>query len=103
MTKVVPIEGCERCAPLIAELRAQNAELREQLTALSARLAQLEERARLNSTNSNQPPSSDGPGVQRPQKPPSGRKQGAQPGHPGKSRRSRSPIVATPEHLLPIE
>ena len=91
MTKVVPIEGCERCAPLIAELRAQNAELREQLTALSARLAQLEERARLNSTNSNQPPSSDGPGVQRPQKPPSGRKQGAQPGHPGKSRQMLPP------------
>jgi transposase len=93
MTNVVPIEPCEKCAPLVAELRASNAELQArglekqaQLDALTQRVKLLEERLGLNSTNSHKPPSSDGPSVHKPKKSPSGRKQGAQPGHPGKAR-----------------
>lgn len=54
------------------------------------RIAELEEQIRLNSSNSSKPPSSDGPGGgkksgRRPKKP-SGKKRGAQPGHPGHHR-----------------
>ncbi len=56
----------------------------EQVEQLTARVAELEARLAINSRNSNQPPSSDGPS--RPLKParqPSGRKPGGQQGHPG--------------------
>ena len=100
MAIVVPIEGCSSCTPLIQELRARNAELsarnvelerqsaeqQAQLAALTQRVAALEEIIRGNSKNSNRPPSSDGPGVAKRKKKPSGRKQGAQPGHEGKAR-----------------
>jgi transposase len=55
------------------------AELRERVRELEARLGQ-------NSTNSSKPPSSDGPGVARPAKPPKGRKRGGQRGHKGHHR-----------------
>jgi len=60
-------------AARIAELERSNAELK-------ARLG-------MNSTNSSKPPSSDGPGVERPQPKPTGRKRGGQPGHKGHERR----------------
>jgi len=47
---------------------------------------------RLNSTNSSKPPSSDGPEVEKKKRPPTGAKQGAQPGHKG-----------TCKQLLPVE
>ena len=79
-----------------AELEAQQQEieqLRSQLTALATELAQLRERIGRSSRNSSRPPSSDGPGFKPPERRKgSGRKRGAQPGHPG----------AGPE-LLPIE
>ncbi len=54
---------------------------------LEARVGELEERLRQNSRNSSLPPSRDPPAaVPRPQKPPSGRRPGGQPGHEGKSR-----------------
>ena len=66
----------------LATLRAENAELRRQLAAALARIAELERQLGRNSRNSNQPPSadplSDSP---RPSKSPTGRKKGAQPGH----------------------
>jgi transposase len=77
----------------IQALRQANDELRSQLTALATELAQLRERIGRSSRNSSRPPSSDGPGFKPPERRKgSGRKRGAQPGHPG----------AGPE-LLPIE
>jgi transposase len=54
------------------------------LESLQKRIAELEHRLNLNSTNSSKPPSSDPPAVKvkrRPPLPPSGRKRGGQPGH----------------------
>ncbi|QPN70682.1 DUF6444 domain-containing protein [Synechococcus sp. CBW1108] len=68
-------------------------EHRNQLVALATELAQLRERIGRSSRNSSKPPSSDGPGFKPPERRKgSGRKRGAQPGHPGSG----------PE-LLPIE
>ena len=53
-----------------------------QIPKLEARVAELEARLKLNSTNSSKPPSSDGPHVKpAPPRVPSGRKRGGQPGH----------------------
>lgn len=53
-----------------------------QVEQLTGRVADLEEKLRKSSRNSGKPPSSDGPKVPpRPQKPPTGRKPGGQPGH----------------------
>ena len=74
---------------LVVELQARNRVLEEQNAALTARVADLERRLGLDSSNSNQPPSSDGPG-RAPRRTGSlrekGRKKsGGQPGHAGKS------------------
>lgn len=76
---------------LIAQLRAENATLHEEIQGLRAMIAQLQERIRelearanQNSRNSSRPPSSDLPGVPpRPGRQRSGRQRGGQPGHPG--------------------
>lgn len=65
---------------------ARIAELEAQLRAVLARIAELEARLGLNSRNSNKPPSSDGPGVERGTKPATGRKPGGQKGHKGHKR-----------------
>jgi transposase len=73
---------------VIATLQAENALLRAENTALTTRLAELERRLGLNSSNSGKPPSSDGL-----KKPPrvsslresSGKKSGGQKGHPGET------------------
>jgi len=83
----------------IAELEAQLG-LREaliraltaQVIGLQERVAELEARLQLNSTNSSKPPSSDPPGATRTAKPRTGRKPGGQPGHPMSTR-----------ELMPIE
>src|SRR6188472_3091760 len=52
---------------------------------LEKRIAELESKLNLNSTNSSKTPSTDPPAVKfkrRPPVPPSGRKRGGQPGHP---------------------
>src|SRR6266487_2288092 len=54
------------------------------IASLERRIAELEHRLNLNSTNSSRPPSSDPPAVKvkrRPPPLPSGRKRGGQPGH----------------------
>src|SRR3954451_4171664 len=62
---------------------------------LEQRVADLEARLKLNSTNSSKPPSSDPIGLKRkPPAPPTGRKSGGQPGH----RRAQRPLVP-PEKL----
>lgn len=71
----------------IERLRGENAELRAQVATLLARVADLEEKLRANSSNSSKPPSSDSPGTSRPpKKAPSGRRPGGQPGHKGTTR-----------------
>src|SRR5271163_1992949 len=73
---------------VIAALRAENALLRADNLALTGRLAELEHRLGLNSSNSGKPPSSDG--LKKPPRvsslrEPSGRKTGGQKGHPGET------------------
>ncbi|MGJ5206847.1 IS66 family transposase [Bradyrhizobium sp. HKCCYLR20261] len=73
---------------LIGELQARNALLEQQNALLLTRVADLERRLGLDSSNSSKPPSSDGPG-QGPRRTRSlrergVRKPGGQPGHPGK-------------------
>ena len=84
---------------LVAQLEAQkaeNIELRKQLaTALDA-IVRLTEHVKKNSTNSNLPPSSDGPGaasrgVRKPKKQKSGRKRGGQKGRRGAHRELLAP------------
>ncbi len=70
----------EAALALVQVLWAENAELRERIAALEARLGQ-------NSTNSSRPPSSDPPEAPpRPPVPPTGRRRGGQPGHPPQQR-----------------
>lgn len=66
-------------------LKERNAELEKQVDALRAKLDELEVRLAQNSSNSNQPPSSDSPAQReaRPNRPATGRKRGGQPGHKG--------------------
>jgi transposase len=53
------------------------------IAVLEAEVAELKEQLQRNSQNSSRPPSTDGPAVKRtPPRPSSGRKRGAQPGHP---------------------
>src|SRR6267378_3236624 len=69
----IMVEGYER---RIAALEAEVGELKGEIRDLKEHLGQ-------NSQNSSRPPSSDGPQVKRkPPRAPSGRKRGAQPGHP---------------------
>jgi transposase len=70
---------------LLRALWAENVALRERVMELEARLAQ-------NSTNSSRPPSADPPDTPAPPpRPPTGRKRGAQPGHPPHQRRLLPP------------
>src|ERR1700761_9121944 len=65
-----------------AALMAVFGSLRCRIAELDQRVADLEARLKLNSTNSSKPPSSDPIGLKRkPPAPPSSRKRGGQPGH----------------------
>jgi transposase len=87
-------KGRDAVVEVLLALSAQNERLEaqvEQLTARVARqderIAQLERQVKRSSRNSSQPPSADPPGAPpRRGKDPSGRAQGAQPGHEGKGR-----------------
>jgi transposase len=80
-----------------AALQTENALLRSEITALMARIAELERRLGLNSSNSGKPPSSDGlkkPARVSSLRQPSGKKTGGQKGHPGETlRRTETPDV----------
>jgi transposase len=80
---------------LIALIRAQAAEI----AALKARIAELERRLGLDSSNSGKPPSSDGlkkPPRTRSSREPSGKKPGGQKGHKGETLRQ----VAEPDSII---
>jgi len=92
-------QGRETVVAVLLELAAQNALLRREVAELSEanrrleiRVADLEERRDRNSRNSSLPPSQDPPSAPpRPRQAASGRRAGAQPGHPRRGR-----------HLAPI-
>lgn len=67
----------------MAECHQVIGELRRQLRVQQEQIAKLQEQVGLDSSNSSKPPSSDGPGKSRRERRASGRKRGAQPGHPG--------------------
>ncbi len=70
----------------ITALEARIAQQQAEITALRAQVAALTERLGQSSQNSSRPPSTDPPTVERPAKPPSGRRPGAQPGHAARYR-----------------
>src|SRR5579859_7720861 len=84
----------------IAELEAENARQREQITALLARVHDLEARLSKNSHNSGKPPSSDGLKRQLPRtrslRGKSGKKPGGQLGHAGETLH----LVAVPDAIV---
>src|SRR6201986_3605387 len=88
----------------VQELLAENSGLRQRVAEQQARIAELERRLGLDSSNSGKPPSSDG--LRKPirvssLRQASGRKPGGQHGHPGETlRRSETPDTIV-EHSPP--
>lgn len=77
--------GREACVEFLVELTAR---YERQVTRLEARIERLEEKLRENSENSSRPPSADPPAKRpQPQRSPSPRRQGGQPGHEGTARK----------------
>lgn len=97
-------QGREAVVAVLMELSAQNALLQRQVAELieanrrlECRVAELEQRLNRTSRNSSLPPSADPPSAPpRLRQAASGRKAGAQPGHPGRGRRL-APIEAIDE------
>lgn len=92
----------EALLSLLGELQERYRLLEEQNAVLVARVAELERRLGQDSSNSNQPPSSDGPG-RSPRRTGSLRekgvkKPGGQPGHAGKSLKRSERVDHTQEH-----
>ncbi len=86
-------QGRETVVAVLLRMDEQIQQLTEQAAKQDVRIAELERRLNRNSQNSSTPPSQDPPGAPERKRPdPSGRVQGAQPGHRGKGRR-----------LLPVE
>jgi transposase len=82
---------------VIAQLQAENADLRVQVQALLARVQELEGRLAKDSHTSSKPPSSDGLRRKtRSLRQRSGKKPGGQPGHRG----STLPLVARPDQVV---
>lgn len=81
------IEQLETAGEMLSPaVRAVIEKLEQTVSALEERVRELEARLAQNSTNSSQPPSSDGPGVVREPRKPTGKKRGGQKGHRGHHR-----------------
>lgn len=90
---------------LIALLLAQEARHAAEMAAMQARIAELERRLSLNSSNSGKPPSSDG--LKKPVRvsslrEPSGKKPGGQKGHPGETLCRAETPDAIIDHYPPV-
>ena len=78
----------EEAHGLVRVLSAELLAVRAELAGLQSRVQELEARLGQNSSNSSRPPSTDPPSTpKRPPAPPTGRRRGAQPGHPAHQRR----------------
>ena len=87
---------------IIAAQQAQIEMLKELVASLTSRVAELERRLGLNSSNSGKPPSSDGlrkPTRTQSLREKSGKKTGGQPGHPGKTLRQTETPDAIIDHF----
>ena len=87
---------------IIAAHQAQIEMLKELVASLTSRVAELERRLGLNSSNSGKPPSSDGlrkPTRTQSLREKSGKKTGGQPGHPGKTLRQTETPDAIIDHF----
>lgn len=90
-------QGPEAVITLVEHLYAMIKQQQEQIDQLNARVKELEDRLSLNSRNSSQPPSGDPPGRRtKSLRKPSGKKPGAQKGHPGKMLKAHP----QPDHVL---
>ena len=80
--------GCQARDEVIAELKSVIEQMQDRIDELEGKVKRLESRLDQDSSNSSQPPSSDGPAerAERPSEPESDRSQGAQPGHEGHHR-----------------
>ncbi len=87
----------------ITKLEEENRILKELVAALSKRVEELEARQNKNSKNSNKPPSSDGlrKGAPKNSRKPSGKPNGGQPGHKGRTK-ALSPAPDTVVELKPV-
>ena len=92
--------GRDAVVDVLVALSAQNERLQGQVERLAARVEKLERELAKNSRNSSRPPSADSPSVPpRRGKDPTGRTQGAQPGHEGR-RRELLPASAIDEVVV---
>jgi transposase len=90
---------------LIALLLAQEAHHAAEMATMQARIAELERRLGLNSSNSGKPPSCDGlkkPGRVNSLRERSGKKPGGQKGHPGETLRRTETPDAVIDHYPPV-
>jgi hypothetical protein len=87
-------QGREVVVAVLLRMDEQIEKLTAKVASQDERIAKLERRLGRSSRNSSQPPSADPPSAPKRSKSPTGRKQGAQPGHEGKGgrccRRGRS-------------
>jgi len=81
-------QGRETVVAVLLRMDEQIQQLTKRVAEQDERIAELERRLNRNSRNSSTPPSQDPPGAPERKRPdPSGRAQGAQPGHKGKGRK----------------
>ena len=79
-------QGCDVVVAVLRRMDEQIEKLTAKVVAQDERIAKLERQVGRSSRNSSQPPSADPPSTPPRCKSPTGRKQGAQPGHEGKGR-----------------
>ena len=85
-------QGRETVVAVLLRMDEQIQQLTRQVAKQGEQIAELERRLNRNSRNSSTPPSQDPPGAPQRKRPdPSGRAQGAQPGHRGKGRKLLPP------------